>query len=81
MCQLETDSTPPGSFAHRPPRPTQHEQTMAMAATPSRPGDHETEFTRPGVSEDEIEEIRKVFNMMDTQNGKQDFPRCSKICQ
>jgi centrin-1 len=43
---------------------------MAMAATPSRPGDHETEFTRPGVSEDEIEEIRKVFTMMDTQNGK-----------
>ena len=43
---------------------------MAMAATPSRPGDHETEFTRPGVSEDEIEEIKKVFTMMDTQNGK-----------
>ena len=43
---------------------------MAMAATPSRPGDHETEFTRPGVSEDEIEEIKKVFTMMDTQNGR-----------
>ena len=45
---------------------------MAMAATPSRPGDHETEFTRPGVTEDEIEEIKKVFTRKDTQNGKPD---------
>ena len=70
MCQLETDSTPPGSLARQPPRPPSKNIKMAMAATPSRPGDHETEFTRPGVSEDEIEEIKKVFTMMDTQNGK-----------
>lgn len=43
---------------------------MAMTAAPSRPGDHDDTFTRPGVSEDEIEEIRKVFKSMDTQNGK-----------
>ena len=47
--------------------PQETESTRSL-----RRGDKRAEYTRPGVSEEEIDEIRQAFWMMDTQDGKRD---------
>lgn len=40
-----------------------------MRRTPSKRGGHSKSYERPGLSEEEIEEIREAFNLFDTDGS------------